>query len=69
MRGGDYMQITGKGRGFASMDKEKQRKIASRGGVAAHKKGTAHKWTREEAIAAGRKGGKKGKKGTEQVQA
>ena len=44
-------------RGFASMDREKQRQIASKGGRAAHKKGNAHEWTREEAQAAGRKGG------------
>ncbi len=31
--------------GFASMDKEKRKQIASQGGKAAHKKGTAHKWT------------------------
>ncbi len=46
------------GRGFASMNKDKQRMIASKGGKTAHKKGTAHKWTSEEARAAGRKGGK-----------
>ena len=45
-------------RGFASMNKDKQRMIASKGGKTAHKKGTAHKWTSEEARAAGRKGGK-----------
>jgi general stress protein YciG len=39
------------------MDREKQREIASKGGKAAHQKGTAHEWTREEARAAGRKGG------------
>lgn len=44
-------------RGFASMSKEKQREIASKGGRAAHLKGTAHQWTTEEARAAGRKGG------------
>lgn len=44
-------------RGFASMDPEKQRQIASKGGKAAHEKGTAHKFTSEEARAAGRKGG------------
>ena len=44
-------------RGFASMDRNKQREIASLGGKAAHKKGSAHEWTREEAQAAGRKGG------------
>lgn len=44
-------------RGFASMDQDRQRQIASDGGRAAHKKGKAHEWTREEAQAAGRKGG------------
>ncbi len=45
-------------RGFASMDEEKQREIASQGGKAAHEKGTAHEFTSEEAREAGRKGGK-----------
>lgn len=44
-------------RGFASMSAEKQREIASKGGRAAHEKGTAHEWTPDEARAAGRKGG------------
>jgi len=44
-------------RGFASMAQDKQREIASKGGRAAHLKGTAHEWTSEEARAAGRKGG------------
>jgi general stress protein YciG len=44
-------------RGFASMTPEKQREIASKGGRAAHAKGTAHEWTSEEARNAGRKGG------------
>ncbi|MCU0518096.1 MAG: KGG domain-containing protein [Oscillatoria sp. Prado101] len=44
-------------RGFASMDEQKQREIASKGGHAAHEKGTAHEFTPEEARAAGRKGG------------
>jgi len=44
-------------RGFASMDRSKQREIARKGGKAAHMKGTAHEWTSEEARLAGRKGG------------
>jgi general stress protein YciG len=44
-------------RGFASMDRARQREIASKGGKAAHQKGTAHEWTSEEARDAGRKGG------------
>ena len=46
-------------RGFASMDENKQREIASRGGRAAHAQGTAHKFSPEEARAAGRKGGER----------
>ena len=44
-------------RGFASMNPEKRRELASKGGKAAHAKGTAHEWTKEEAREAGRKGG------------
>jgi general stress protein YciG len=44
-------------RGFASMDRDKQREIASKGGRAAHVRGTAHEWTSEQAREAGRKGG------------
>jgi len=44
-------------RGFASMDEQKQREIASKGGKAAHQQGTAHEFTPEEARVAGRKGG------------
>jgi len=46
-----------RGRGFASMDQEKQKMIASQGGRAAHEQGTAHEFSSEEARAAGRKGG------------
>lgn len=48
-------------RGFASMPKDKQREIASKGGKAAHQKGTAHEFTTEEARLAGRIGGSKTK--------
>ena len=44
-------------RGFASMDRNKQREIASKGGKAAHAKGTAHEFDSGEAREAGRKGG------------
>lgn len=44
-------------RGFASMSTEKQKEIASKGGRAAHAKGTAHEWSSGEARDAGRKGG------------
>jgi general stress protein YciG len=50
--------MTGKSRrGFASMDPSRQREIASKGGRAAHEKGTAHEWSTDEARDAGRKGG------------
>jgi general stress protein YciG len=50
--------MTGKSRrGFASMDPSRQREIASKGGRAAHAKGTAHEWSSDEARTAGRKGG------------
>ena len=54
------IQVTKQGssnRGFASMDPQRQREIASEGGRAAHEKGTAHEFTSEEAREAGRKGG------------
>lgn len=44
-------------RGFASMERSRQREIASKGGRAAHQKGSAHEWTSDEAREAGRKGG------------
>jgi len=55
---GGAMSGTGKSkRGFASMDVSRQREIASKGGRAAHQKGTAHEWTSDEARVAGRKCG------------
>jgi hypothetical protein len=48
-------------RGFAAMDPERQRQIASEGGRAAHKQGVAHEWSTEEARQAGRKGGQNSK--------
>ena len=44
-------------RGFAAMDVQTQREIASKGGQAAHQKGTAHEFDSEEARRAGQKGG------------
>ncbi len=44
-------------RGFAAMDPEQQRRIASEGGRASHESGRGHRFTAEEARAAGRKGG------------
>lgn len=46
-------------RGFASMDHEKQREIARKGGRAAHLKGSAHEFSPDEAREAGRKGGER----------
>ncbi len=48
-------------KGFAKMiqnDPQRQRMIASKGGRAAHQKGTAHEWTSKEAKEAGRRGGR-----------
>lgn len=44
-------------RGFAAMDRDRVREIASKGGKAAHSAGTAHQFSSEEARVAGRKGG------------
>ena len=57
LRGREEEDVAKEDRGFASMDRAKQREIASKGGKAAHQKGTAHEWTSEEARDAGRKGG------------
>lgn len=46
-----------RGRGFAGMDRDRQREISSQGGKAAHQKGTAHEFDSQEAREAGRKGG------------
>lgn len=56
-------------RGFASMNPEEHKRIASMGGKAAHEKGTAHEFTSEEAKEAGRKGGKKVSKDREHMAA
>ena len=52
-------------RGFASMDPERPRQIASRGGKAAHASGNAHQFNAIEAREAGRKGGLAGRRNTE----
>jgi general stress protein YciG len=56
-QGGSGQARSRSNRGFASMDREKQREIASKGGRAAHAKGTAHEFDSGEARDAGRKGG------------
>lgn len=48
---------TRRGRGFAAMDRDKQQKIARKGGIEAHRRGTAHEFSSDEARAAGHKGG------------
>lgn len=53
------LQSNNSGRGFAAMDAEEQRRIASKGGRAAHEQGTAHEWDSEEAKQAGQKGGQR----------
>jgi uncharacterized protein len=50
-------KVESRGRGFASMDRTRQREISSQGGKAAHQKGTAHEFDSNEAREAGRKGG------------
>ncbi len=56
-------------RGFASMDREKQKEIASKGGRAAHAQGRAHEFTADEARTAGRKGGEAVSKNREHMAA
>lgn len=56
-RAGTSKTITKSPRGFAAMDPEQQRRIASEGGKASHASGRGHRFTPEEARAAGRKGG------------
>ena len=57
----DSMKPSGRSlRGFASMDKSKQREIASKGGRAAHEKGTAHEFTSQEAALAAKSGHQRG---------
>lgn len=50
--------MTGSNRGFASMDKEKQKEIAAKGGRSTHAPGKAHVFDSKEAAEAGRKGSK-----------
>ena len=51
------MQTSSKG--FKTMDRSKHQELASKGGRAAHEKGTAHEFTSDEARVAGRKGGER----------
>lgn len=53
--------------GFATMTKERQREISSKGGKAAHEMGVAHEFDSEEARAAGKKGGAALKKKSEEA--
>jgi uncharacterized protein len=59
VRSGRSQKETGTSRrGFAAMDEKRQKAIASMGGRAAHRSGTAHQWSPEEARRAGKKGGR-----------
>lgn len=55
-------------RGFAKMDRERQREIASKGGKRAHELGVAHEWDKETAREAGKKGGKASRGGRGKLQ-
>ena len=55
----DVMEHYTRGGGFGSMDHRKQREIARKGGLVAHRNGTAHEFTSEEARVAGHKGGQR----------
>jgi general stress protein YciG len=59
----DIQNSSARRRGFAGMDPERQRAIASAGGRAAHASGNAHRFTSEEAREAGRKGGEASRTG------
>jgi uncharacterized protein len=52
-------------RGFAAMDPDKQKEIASEGGKASHEKGTGHEWDSKEAREAGKKGGEASRGGNQ----
>lgn len=54
-------------KGFASMDEDRRREIASEGGKAAHESGNAHEFDSEEAREAGRKGGQKRRENTSSI--
>lgn len=56
------IRLVPKPKGFATLTPERRKEISSLGGKSAHAKGTAHKWTSEEAMEAGRKGGSVPKK-------
>jgi hypothetical protein len=53
MNGAYHSSVAKQDRGFASMDRDTRRHIASKGGKAAHEKGAAHEWTAEEARRSG----------------
>jgi general stress protein YciG len=55
-----------KKRGFASLSPDRRSEIARKGGQMAQEKGTGHKFTSEEAVAAGRKGGQARRKKAEE---
>ena len=53
----EFTQKPSPKRGFAAMDRTRVREIARKGGLAAHRNGSAHEFNSEEARVAGRKGG------------
>jgi len=53
----EAQQPTTQRRGFARLSADQRRAVAKKGGQRAHEEGKAHEWTREEAQAAGAKGG------------
>ena len=55
-----------KRKGFATFAPEKRREVATRGGVAAHVRGTAHEWTHDEAVRAGQLGARRKRERREQ---
>ena len=57
------MPIVKSKQGFAAISPERRKEIASMGGKAAHRKGTAHVWTTETAKVAGYRGGKSARGG------
>lgn len=60
-------QQTKKLTGFAAMSPEKLVEVASKGGRAAHEKGTAYEWNSEQARQAGKKGGQESRGGRGRV--
>jgi hypothetical protein len=67
MSDGEQPMPEHKPRGFALLPKDKLLRVAARGGKVAHSLGLAHKFTAEEAVSAGRLGGKSVSKNREHM--